>query len=195
MCSTSFTTLGHAQSQALGYPDLPIAVIPHPFGLRSREEVREIANRCADDVAHIAHQAGESQKVSSGGSAAADTRRAQRIEAPDDHEGFNRFCRDRRWSDGLPLVPPTPERVATMLQHTQRKPDDVVAQVAPGFGEATVERIAVNAVLAGCAPEYLPLLIGGVEAFTEPAFNLQGIQATTNPATPWIIVNGPLGKV
>jgi hypothetical protein len=192
VCSTSFTTLGHAQSKALGYPDLPMAVIPHPFGLRSRAEVREIADRCAADIARLVQEAGQSNRTAPAGSAARGNRRAERIEAPEDHEGFNRFCRERRWSDGLPLVPPTPERVEAMLRHARRKPDEVVAQVAPGFGDATIERIAINAVLAGCAPEYLPLLIGCVEAFTEPAFNLQGIQATTNPATPWIIVNGPL---
>ena len=71
---------------------------------------------------------------------------------------------------------------------------EVVARVAPGFGEASVERIAINAVMAGCRPEYLPVLIAAVEAVAEQPFNIQGIQATTNSAAPWIIVNGPLAK-
>jgi len=116
---------------------------------------------------------------------------AVRFEAPDDLDAINRLYRDKRWSDGLPIVPPTPERVARMLQHTKRAADDVVAQVAPGFGAATVERIAINAVLAGCDPEALPVLIAATEAVADPAFNLQGIQATTNPVAVWLIVNGP----
>jgi hypothetical protein len=79
-----------------------------------------------------------------------------------------------------------------MLAATQRSPDDIVAHVAPGFGVATVERIAINAVMAGCRPDCLPVLIAAVEALAERRFNLQGIQATTNPATPWLVVNGPI---
>lgn len=116
---------------------------------------------------------------------------AARIEAPDDLDAINKLYRERRWSDGLPIVPPTVERVDRMLRCTRRTPDEVVARIAPGFGAATVERIAINAVLAGCDPEYLPVLIAVTEAVASPEFNLQGIQATTNPAAIWIIVNGP----
>ena len=121
---------------------------------------------------------------------------AARFEAPDDLDAINRLYRERRWSDGLPIVPPTVERVARMLRATRRAPDEVVARVAPGFGAASVERIAVNAVLAGCDPEYLPVLIAATEAIAQPEFNLQGIQATTNSAAVWLVVNGPLaGKL
>jgi hypothetical protein len=117
---------------------------------------------------------------------------AARFEATDDLDAINRLYRDRRWGDGLPIVPPTPERVDRMLRHARRARDEVVAQLAPGFGEATIERIAINAVLAGCDPEYLPVLIAATEAVAAPEFNLQGIQATTNPVAVWLIVNGPL---
>ncbi|MGE5522506.1 MAG: hypothetical protein ACM3SS_02240 [Rhodospirillaceae bacterium] len=117
--------------------------------------------------------------------------RAARIEAPDDLDAINRLYRERRWSDGLPIVPPTAERVERMLEHTTRAQHDVVAYVAPGFGAATVERIAINAVMAGCDPEYLPTLIAATEAVADPEFNLQAIQATTNPVAVWVIVNGP----
>jgi len=119
---------------------------------------------------------------------------AARFEAPDDLDAINRLYRDRRWSDGLPIVPPTAERVERMLGHTKRVRDEVIAQVAPGFGEATVERIAINAVLAGCDPEYLPVLIAATDAVAAAEFNLQGIQATTNSAAVWVIVNGSLAK-
>ena len=120
--------------------------------------------------------------------------RAAQIEAPDDLDAINKLYRERRWSDGLPVVPPTVERVERMLGCTRRTRDEIVARVAPGFGAATVERIAINAVLAGCDPEYLPVVIAAVDAVAAPEFNLQGIQATTNPVSIWIIVNGPVAR-
>ena len=120
--------------------------------------------------------------------------RAATFEAPDDLDEINRLYRERRWSDGLPIVPPTEARVARMLEHTKRSPDEVVARVAPGYGAASVERIAVNAVMAGCDPQYLPVLIAATEAIAAPEFNLQGIQATTNSVAVWLVINGPVVK-
>jgi len=114
------------------------------------------------------------------------------VEAPNDLDAINRLYRERGWSDGLPIVPPTVERVTRMLQHTSCGRHEIIARVAPGYGAATVERIAINAVLAGCDPEYMPVLIVAIEAVTDPRFNLQGIQATTNPVAVWVILNGPI---
>src|SRR5450631_1573275 len=100
--------------------------------------------------------------------------RAAQFEAPDDLDAINKLYRERRWSDGLPVVPPTAERVERMLRCTRRARDEIVARVAPGFGAATVERIAINAVLAGCDPEYLPVVIAAVDAVAATEFNLQG---------------------
>jgi hypothetical protein len=127
-------------------------------------------------------------------SATPPTAGAARFEAPDDFDAINRIYRERRWGDGLPVVPPTLQRVERMLAQTRRARSEVVARIAPGYGAATVELIAINAVLAGCDPEYLPLLIAATEAVAEPRFNLQGIQATTNPVAAWIIVNGPVAQ-
>ena len=114
------------------------------------------------------------------------------IELPVDIEAFHLACSERRWSDGLPVIPPTPARVARMLSGSRRGPAEIVATLATGFGEATVERIAANAVMAGCLPSHLPVLIAAVEAAADPAFNLQAVQSTTNPVTTWLIVNGPI---
>jgi hypothetical protein len=114
------------------------------------------------------------------------------LEVPDDLDEFNLLFHERRWGDGLPLVPPTPERVDRMLRGSPRARDEVVAALPPLFGDATVERIAVNAVLAGCRPQYLPVLIAAVEAIAAEPFNLQALQATTNPAAVWLVVNGPV---
>jgi hypothetical protein len=193
ICSTSFVTLGRTQLTALGALDTPIAVIPHPFGLRTRDEVRKIAEKCVDEIARLALGGSDETQRDLAVRPSAD--RARQIEVPEDLEAFNAFCEERRWSDGLPLVPPTPERVKRMLGAARCAPQDIVATVAPGFGSATVEAIAINAVMAGCRPVYLPVVIAAVEAATEQRFNLQGIQATTNPVTPWIIVNGPIARM
>ena len=188
ICSTAFTGLGRAQAKALGYSDLSIAVIPHPFGIRTREEVKALAAECVDDVVRLACNAALPPE-SPGGTASP---RASTLSVPDDHEALNREFMARRWSDGLPVVAPTPQRVERMLAHTRRRPDEVVARIAPRYGAATVERIAINAVMAGCLPEYLPLLIAAAEAVASRDFNLSGVQATTNPAAVWLIVNGPI---
>jgi len=120
--------------------------------------------------------------------------RAAQVEALDDLDAINWLYRERRWTDGLPIVPPTEERVDRMLAGTRRARDEVVADLAPAFGAATVERIAINAVMAGADPEFLPLLIAAVDAVSDPRFNLQGIQSTTNPVAVWLIVNGPVAR-
>jgi hypothetical protein len=97
-------------------------------------------------------------------------------------------------TDGLPVVPPTRERVAAAVAAAGRPADGLVALVPPNFGHATVEKVAINAVMAGCRPEYLPVVIAGVEAMCDDAFDLHGVSATTNSAAPLFIVNGPVRK-
>jgi hypothetical protein len=116
------------------------------------------------------------------------------LECEDDFEAVNALVRDRGWSDGLPVVPPTATRVERMLAYCDRPWDEPVAKVAPRYGEATPLRLAANAVMAGCRPEYFPLLVLAIEAMCEEPFNLYGVQATTHLCAPLVIVNGPLAK-
>ena len=195
MCSTSFVGLGRAQQKALGSPDLPIAVVPHPFGTRSREELREIAAKCADDIARLLCEAAPAGLATAAAAPAVlDVPRAKLIEAPAELDELNRFYMKQRWGDGLIIAPPTQEAVQRMLGHTNRAPHEVVATIAPGMGAATVEYIAIQGVMAGCYPEYLPVLIAAAEAVATPQFHLQAIQATTNPSAVWLIVNGPIAR-
>jgi len=90
----------------------------------------------------------------------------------DSYDDFQALALDRHWQDGLPLVPPTEERVAAMLRYCDRLPSDSVGTVAPYYGEATFEKLAIVAVMAGCAPEYFPVLYTAVEAVLQPEFNL-----------------------
>lgn len=116
------------------------------------------------------------------------------VELEDSLEAVNDFFETQGWTDGLPIVPPTPERVRAMYQYIDRDPDEVIATLAPRNGEATVERIAINAVMAGCRPEYLPVLITAVRAVAEEPFNLNGIQSTTHPCGVLVLLNGPVGR-
>ena len=116
---------------------------------------------------------------------------AKTFRLEDSYPAINRLYQERGWTDGLPIVPPTAEAVAECLRHTDREPRELIAVLPPRQGEATVERIAVNTVMAGCRPEYLPVVITAIEALADPAFNLDSIQATTHPVAPLMIVNGP----
>src|SRR5436305_13115186 len=95
-------------------------------------------------------------------------------------------------TDGLPVVPPTRARVDRVLAASGRAPAALIAMVPPNYGRATVEKIAVNAVMAGCRPEYLPVVIAAVEAVCDEAFDLHGVSATTNAPAPLVVVNGPI---
>ena len=101
---------------------------------------------------------------------------------------------DRGVTDGLPVIPPTPERVVAMLEYTSRDPQEVVAVLPPYDGEATVEKVAINAVMAGCPGEALPVVLAAVEAAAEPEFALHGLLATTMPVGPTIVVSGPYAE-
>ena len=120
----------------------------------------------------------------------ATTLTARRIETAAAEDEFEAMF-DRGWTDGLPVVPPTESRVMRMLTGTTRAPSDVVAVVPPDLVEVTVEKIAINAVMAGCKPEYLPWVIAAVEAVCNDTFNIHGVLATTMPVGPVIVCNGP----
>ncbi|MEI8392013.1 MAG: thioredoxin family protein [Actinomycetes bacterium] len=115
---------------------------------------------------------------------------ARRIEVADAEDEFEAMF-DRGWTDGLPVVPPTEQRVMRMLTGTTRQPTDVVAIVPPDLVEITVEKVAINAVMAGCKPEYLPWVIAALEAVCNDTFNIHGVLATTMPVGPVIVCNGP----
>ena len=98
------------------------------------------------------------------------------------------------WTDGLPVVPPTRERVEKFVEHAERSPDELIAEVPPLGGRATIERIATNAVMAGCLPEHMPVVIASIEALMDERFNLRSVQCSTGIHTPLVIVNGPISR-
>ena len=116
---------------------------------------------------------------------------ARRVDLGDQEDDVE-ACFARGWTDGLPVVPPTPERVERMLSGTRRDRGEALGLVAPDYGECTVEKVAVNAVMAGCRPEYMPVVLAAVEAALTEEFNWHGLAATTYFAGPVVVVNGPV---
>lgn len=105
---------------------------------------------------------------------------------------FGREAYERGWTEGLPVVPPTRERVDALLAAVQLDPLDLLGVMPPAQGAATVEAVAANAVMAGCDPVHFPVVVAAVKAVLDDRFNLYGVQATTQAVTPLLMVNGPI---
>ena len=114
--------------------------------------------------------------------------------SPDGLNAVNRFLDERDWSDGLPVIPPTPQLVERMLAGTSRSPEDVLMVMEPGFGVATVEKVAINAVMAGCRPEQFPILLAAIDCLAQPEINHRDMQVSGHTEAPLILVNGPISR-
>lgn len=179
----AFASLGRTAAAALGLPHLPLVTVAHPIGGVEPSAVAARAEQIVGDVLAALTRDPAPPKP-------AESSTAPGLAAPDDLEAFQEFALAQGWGDGLPLLPPTAERVERMLGG--RKRHEVVAPLAPRQGLATLETIAVNAVLAGAGPEHLAVVVAAIRAVADPRFNLEAIQTTTHPCTPLLIVNGPI---
>ena len=116
------------------------------------------------------------------------SRNIQLADLEDDAEG----CYERGWSDGLPVIPPTRVRVIRMLKGTDRSPGEIIGNIPPDNAPCTIEKVAINAVLAGCKPEYFPIVLASVQAALQDKFCMHGLLCTTYFSGPVMIVNGPV---
>lgn len=116
---------------------------------------------------------------------------ASRIVEAADLEAAVELCFENKWTDGLPVVPPTRGAIERILDYLERDPQEVVGVVPPRNGVATIEKIAINCAMAGCRPQYVPIVIAAVEAMLEERFNLNGVQTTTHACAPLVMVSGP----
>lgn len=119
--------------------------------------------------------------------------RSRRIEVGEYDDEVEQTYR-RGWTDGLPVVPPTAPRILRMLEGTRLEPDTSLGKLPPNLGELTVEKIAINAVMAGCLPEYMPVLIAACRGILDPLFTLHGLVCTTCFSSPIVVVNGPVAR-
>jgi hypothetical protein len=120
------------------------------------------------------------------------TAKAPKIAFKGNYEEVNRYFYSKGWTDGLPIVPPTEKAVAEMLTGTDLPPDHVVAKVIPRLGKATVEKIAINAVMAGALPTYMPVLIAAVQAVSDPKTRFDTFEVSTGSWSPFLAINGPI---
>jgi len=207
VCTDDFYPLGRAEAEILGVPALPIADIPHPMAGQPSEHVARVAKGALDEIVHIlTGNAAELEKTYREKVVVPRTKLRHKglfadkltagsddsFKAPDSGDAAGRLLYRRGWTDGLPVILPTRERFEKMIGHLNWDPKAVLGLVPPMLGEATIQKIAVNAVMAGCAPEFLPVVVAAVSAMLQKHFNLHSLQTTTHLCTVLVLVNGPL---
>jgi hypothetical protein len=213
IATTVFQGLAVSELSALGVTGLPMVVIDHPLGGERRDAITRRARQAVDQLVRALGQEvttpeprRANPESAAGQQPSAEPRVAERpighaeparteaelmdlatINSPE--AVLAAFC-EREWCDGLPIVPPTEDRVRRMLG--SEPADRSLGALPPMWRRATLEKLAVNAVMAGCEPSYFPVIVAAVQAMLEPAFNLYGVQATTHPVAPLSIVHGPI---
>lgn len=194
LVATPFRTLANVQRKGLGLDDLPFAIVPYPMSAVSVEEARRRAIAVRDEIVG-ALTARQDEAAVTGVLPPPAKAEGRFVELADTSlEGVNQALYERQWTDGLPIVPPTAERVAEMLRYTDLPADQALGKMGPRWIETTVHYVAVNAVMAGCRPEYFPVVLTAIQAALDPAFNLHGVQTTTNPCGVMVVVNGPIAR-
>ena len=214
----AFVRDARQSAKSFGLKNLPLAVVPLPFSNQTPESIRKMVDDCFDQVVvglTRAVSASETEPIDSDAASEAISCGPMGCElAPQDafqirderlfFDGsdlldawavMNREFLNYGWGDGFPLVPPTPGNVAAMLEGTRRPADEVIVVLEPGFGLATVEKIAANAVMAGCSPEHMPVLIAAVKCLAKPEMYIRNKAMSTGPHAPLMLINGPLSKI
>lgn len=183
------------EAEAKGFPQLVVEQVPHPLGSASAEQAYQYGQNIAESswkaLIEKEEEAEIEKDVDELGPISIEINSSNLHDFTDK---INEYFYAQQWSDGLPIVPPTPERVKEMLEQTSLNPYDSIGEFPPTWANTTVEKIAVNAVMAGCKPEYFPVVLTAIRAMLDERLNLYAIQATTNPVTPLIVVNGPIAE-
>jgi hypothetical protein len=213
VCTNEFTSLARQTATSLGLPSLPLVIIPHPLSGLNPPQVQAKAEQAVEDIIRALTTPtliGQAQPAFASEPASLCTdevcaldeatlraRQGESLFVEDSLVGAaeaSQLFYEQGWTDGLPIIPPTRTRVDEMVHWLGRLSDEVIGLVPPRQGRATLEKLAINAVMAGCRPEHFPVVVTAVEAMLEPSFDLAGVQATTGPHAPLIIVNGPITR-
>jgi len=192
--ATAFVHDARRSAQSFGLAGLPLAVVPTPLTNQRPEDIHRMAEAAFDEI--VAGLTRPVEAFTGGDRPPIDERLV--YEGADLLVAWDRMNRDflaRGWSDGFPLVAPTDRAVDAMLAGTARDRGEIIATLEPGFGIATVEKLAISAVMAGCGPEHLPLLIAAVRCLAEPRMYLRNKAMSTGPHAPLVLVNGPKGRL
>jgi hypothetical protein len=170
-------------------PSIPFVKVLHPMATASRDSVTQQVNEAISQIgAALASPASERQTEveRSGGE--------QWIEINGGVEEVNELFHDRGWTDGLPIIPPSEENIRAMLSLSSASADAELGEMPPSRSPVTPRKVAINAVMAGCAPAFFPVVMAAVEGLLDEDLSLYSMQTATNATTPLVIVNGPLAK-
>ncbi len=187
--TTEFAGLARSSSQSFGVAEQSFVVVPHPMGMIKLEEIRAKADAMYPEIVKAATQWKPTGiKLQAG----KPPYPAEVIDFEGTEVDVNDTFFKNGWSMGLPIIAPTPERVKAMLAGTKHKPDEVLGEVPPRAATLTVELAATHAVMAGCKPMHLPVLLASLEALLKPEAGWRGALTTTHPAAPYVVVSGPI---
>ena len=190
--SAPFVNDGEVSARAFGFETIAMVVMEKATAAHPPEELRRMVDASIDQV--IAGLTKPVAKYKAEAPAPSKTISIQGNDLLDATEKMNRQFLEEGWSDGFPLVPPTLQAVEQMLTGTQLSRDKAICELEPGNGIAIVEKIAINAVMAGCRPEHMPVLITAVRAIAEPIMCLRNQTMSTSSQAPFFLLNGPIGK-
>jgi hypothetical protein len=186
--SSEFIGLAKDTALGRGAADLSFVIVPHPMGMIPTEEIRKKADLVFPEILRMATEWKPEAKLPP----MMPVYPAGKLKFKGSVEEINKFLFQKGLSLGLPVFPPTPERVAEILKGTSRKPDELLGVVPPRMGALTVELVAIHAAMAGCKPEYMPVLIAALEGLLDSKANWRGLTTTTATSAILVIVNGPI---
>jgi hypothetical protein len=198
--TNNFFSDAESAAMDVGMPTIRIVRVPAEFYYKARVSVEEMRPVAANAIGAITAAltkpltAAEAKPKPMDKASVKQTIKVTGKSYSEAAEKVNAQFLSNRWSDGLPIVPPTREAVKLMLTGTSRAPTEVLGKVAIKNGIATIEKIAINSVMAGAKPEYLPVIIAAMEAMLDKDFDLKHLLASTGSCTPVIQVNGPIAK-
>ncbi|MGE5522494.1 MAG: UGSC family (seleno)protein, partial [Rhodospirillaceae bacterium] len=186
VCSTAFSGAARSQASGRGMGDLPIVEVPHPMHSAPQAAVVQRAEAAVHEL--VTALTRRTQAVA-----------AARVQVPNERytvdeapEALQEFFFEKGWTDGLPVAAPTLAAVQAMLAAAGRRADEALGPIPPRMHTATLEKLAANAVMAGCKPEYFSVVLAALEAVLDDDCRLYGIQTATNNTAPLVIVNGPI---
>ena len=180
-----------------GQPSTAFVIIPHATTGQQADFICKMVDEQIDAIIQGLTMLPAAVGMATGAQGGGQTTELFTVEldaTPEGLDAVNRFLSERDWSDGLPVIPPTPAAIEQMLTGTKRSPQDVLMVMEPGFGLATVEKIAINAVMAGCRPEQFPVLLAAIDCLAQPQMNHRDMQVSGHTEAPLILVNGPIAK-
>jgi hypothetical protein len=196
IAARSFARAWQSCVDGWGQPSTAYVTIPHACTGQQPDYIHKMVDEQIDNVILGLTRMTVSPDLTgaSNGNRETDLFTVELDDSPSGLNAVNLFLEERDWSDGMPVIPPTPAAVEAMLKGTRRDPQDVVMVMEPGFGLATVEKIAINAVMAGCAQEQFPVLLAAIECIAQPEMNHRDMQVSGHTEAPLILVNGPIAN-